>query len=66
MEVIWGHFGRQVGTKFDFRCVFVEVQILVKKKGLEQSPRAPKSPQEPPRAPAEGGGSLKELLQTRG
>ena len=63
LEVIWGHFGRQVGTKFDFGCVFFEVRILAKQKALEQSPRAPRSPQEPQGG---GGGSLKELLETGG
>ena len=56
MEMIWGHFGRQVGTKFDFRGVFFEVRFLVKKKvwkAPREPPRAPESPQEPR---AEGGG----------
>ena len=62
MEVIWVHFGRQVGTKIDFRCDFLEVRILVQKKGLEQSPGASAIPT----SLGNGGGSLKELLQTRG
>ena len=53
LEVIWGHFGHQVGTKFDFRCVFFEVRILVEKRCWTQSPRAHESPRK------RGGGPLK-------
>ena len=56
LEVIWGHFGRQVGTKFDFGCVFFEVRILVKTKALEDSPALPGISQEPPGAPRRGRG----------
>ena len=60
LEVIWGHLGCQVGTKFDFRCVFFEVRILVKKNVWA-------NPQEPPGADgSRGGGSLRELLETGG
>ena len=61
LEVIWGHFGHQVGTKFDFRCVFFEVRILVKTNGT--IPKRPKSP----KSPGQGGwGFLKEFLETGG
>ena len=53
LEVIWGHFGRQIGTKFDCRCFFFEVRIFVEKRCLTQSPRAHKSPEKG------GGGPLK-------
>ena len=56
LEVIWGHLGCQVGTKFDFRCVFFEVRILVKKQGLGRPPGAPQIFQGPQ---VQGGGPLK-------
>ena len=60
LEVIWGHFGRQIGTKFDCRCFFFEVRILVEKRCLTQSPGAHRSPG------TGRGGSLKELSETGG
>ena len=39
LESLWG----QVGAKFDLRCIFFEVRILVRKRCLQQSPKAPES-----------------------
>ena len=59
LEVIWGHFGRQVAQSLTSDAIFFEVRILVEKRCLTQTPGAHKSP-------GNGGGSLKEFLETGG
>ena len=42
-EVDLGSLWGQVGAKFDLRCFFFEVRILVEKRCLQQLPADPKS-----------------------